>query len=396
MRTGLNIAIFDGTFKTTAFINRLIHGLSTTQNVFVFGFNEQLSHKIPNVTYVALGSTSHTARLYWLSFGFAVKALFLKGDFSVFITYINGMFTFKKQRLQQLNLLTAISLYKPHIFHIQWPSLLPWCEKLFENPAIKVVLSQRGYQNNVRPFVDVENLTYLQKVYPKIHGFHSVSKAMTKTSNKVYANPQKIDRVVYSGFTFNQLPFSETYTRNEKLQIISIGRPHWKKGYDYALKAMNLLQRQGVLFHYNIVGGSGNEELEYLVANYNLEASVTILPKVNQQKVYELMMQSDIFLLPSLEEGLPNVLIEAMALGVPVVATNCGGVNELVDETTGILIPTRDAERMAQAIRSFAKTPLPIINEQRLQARKRVMSKHSEKQMVAGMEALYFEVLGVD
>ncbi len=396
MKKRLHIAIFDGTLKTTAFINRLIRGLSGEHQVYVFGFNDQLTQKIPNVTYVPLGNTSGTMRLYWVSMGFALRVLFLKGNFRIFFTYCKLLATLKKQQLQQCNLSSAVALYNPDIFHVQWLSLLPWCEPFFKHPTMKIVLSQRGYQNNVRPFVTEEAMEYLRKVYPKLDGFHSVSKAMTKASNKVYANPQKIDRVVYSGFTFNKLPFSETYTRNETLQIISIGRPHWKKGYDYALKAMNFLQKQGVLFHYTIVGGSGNEELEYLVANYNLEASVTILPKVNQQKVYELMMQSDIFLLPSLEEGLPNVLIEAMGLGVPVIATDCGGVNELVDETTGILIPTRDAERMAQAIRFFAKTPLPIIHEQRLQARKRVMSRHSEKQMLAGMEALYFEVLGVD
>ena len=396
MKDPLKIVIFDGSFKTTAFINRLIAGLSHHHQVFVFGFDEQLARRIPNVTYVALGSASKTWRLFFISLHFAFTILFKKGAIDTFFRYLGLLIRLKKQPLQQLNLLTAVRLYQPAIFHVQWPSLLPWCEPLLANKAVKVVLSQRGYQNNVRPFVNAENLKYLQKVYPLIDGFHSVSKDMVRVSTKIYSNPKKIDSVVYSGFNFEVLPFTKEVSSNKTLQIITIGRPHWKKGYTDALKAMKLLQEKGVSFHYKIIGGDGNEELEYLLSDYKLGTSVTIMPKVTQEDVYQLMRDSAMFLSPSLEEGLPNVVIEAMAIGLPVIATDCGGVAELIDSTTGILIPTRNPNAMATAIIKFAETPLEVLNSQRLEARKRVETRHSVEQMVLGMEGFYAEVLGVD
>ncbi len=393
MKTPLHIAIFDGSFKTTPFINRLIVGLSKTHEVSVFGFNEHVQQKVPNVKYVALGSSSKTVRLFWISIGFAFKVLCKQRNVPGFFGYLGLLFSLKKQQLQQRNLNTAVGLLRPTIFHVQWPSLLQWCAAILKDENVKVVLSQRGYQNNVRPFVNAENFEFLKTIYPHIDGFHSVSKAMVEVSNKIHRSREKIDRVVYSGFDFNLLPYSDHFHRSTELKIISIGRPHWKKGFNYALEALKIVVKNGGQIHYTIIGGSGNEELAYLLKMYQLEKHITILNKVPQAEVYKLMQSSHLFLLPSLEEGLPNVLIEAMAIGLPVIATDCGGVSELIDETTGTLITTRDPQCIANAIIAFNKRPLEEITTQRTNARNKVLNQHTIGKMVKDMEQLYFEVL---
>lgn len=396
MKHPLRIVIFDGSFKTTAFIRRLIEGLAAHHDVYVFGFNEMLPQRIPNVTYVALGSASRSFRLVWISLVCAFKLLFYKGDFLGFINYLRYLVRFQKKRLQQQNLLSAVTLIKPDIVHVQWPSLLSWCEPLLDERSPKILLSQRGYQNNVRPFVDHRAMNYLKKVYPKIDGFHSVSQAMMQRSNQIYESPRKMDRVVYSGFDFSTLPYNTNYTRNKPLNLLSVGRPHWIKGYTYALKACKLLKEQGVDFKYTIIGAAKNEELQYLVQAYELELNVILSSRVPQEVVYNKMQSSDVLLFPSLKEGLPNVIVEAMVLGLPVIATDCGGVSELLDETTGMIVPTRDPQAMAAAVKRFAETPLDKITELRIAARARVEKQHTAAAMVNGMEALYYEVLGAN
>ncbi len=97
-----------------------------------------------------------------------------------------------------------------------------------------------------------------------------------------------------------------------------------------------------------------------------------------------------------LEEGVPNVAVEAMALGLPVLCTDCGGVPELIEDgVSGWVVPTREARAMAGAIVGFMELPLGKIVEVRINARKKVEEQHNEEQMVLGMEALYYEVLSL-
>lgn len=396
MKPRFKILIFDGTLKTTSFINRLIKGLASHHDIYVVGFDTKVTEKIKGVTYVSVGSASASIQLVLRSMLFACKALFLKGNSSTFFKIVTALFQFNKKKLQEYNFQTAVALLQPDIIHVQWPSLLPWVERYLGMKTPKIILSQRGYQNNVRPFVDPVNLAYLTYVYPKIDGFHSVSEAMRIQGTKIYSHANKIDRVVYTGFNFESIAFQKSYFKDTPLKIISIGRPHWKKGYEHAIKAMWELKRKGFYFTYEIIGGAGNEELTYLIQQYKLTTEVVLLHRISQKEVYHKMSTATLFLLPSLEEGLPNVMVEAMAMGVPVIATDCGGVSELLDETTGTLIPTRSAPSITEAVLTFAETSLDVIHARRLEARKRVEAKHSEEQMVRGMEALYVEVLGVD
>lgn len=225
-------------------------------------------------------------------------------------------------------------------------------------------------------------------------GFHSVSKAISANGDKIWASRGKIDEVVYTGLPLTELPFAEKFTVANPLQLLSIGRAHWIKGYDYALRACKLLQEKGILFHYTIVGGAGEEELQFLIADLGLDDCVFLEDKISQQAVFKKMNKASLLLMPSLEEGIPNVVVEAMALGLPVISTNCGGIPELIPNgIEGWIVPMRNPEAMADAIESFSRLSLNKIEEVRLAARKKVEQQHSEALMIEGMEELYLEVL---
>lgn len=387
----MKIILFDGSFKTTTFINRLARGLALQHDVYILGFNEVLLKPVKGVQYVPLGSNQSTFRFIKTSLYWGFKQQGVLGILKMCFAFLNT----SRKTLQQRNLGAALAHIKPDVIHIQWPSVLPWFEKVLENQTYPVVLSQRGFHINVRPFINQENLNYLQKWYPIIAGFHSVSKAISKVGDSLWSSTKKIDHVVYSGFDLKELPFSPSIKQKEIIEIISVGRTHWKKGYTDAIQALAILKEKGITFSYTLIGASGDEELMYLIDHFSLQNEVFLSPKITQTEVYQAMLDSSLFLLPSIEEGLPNVVVEAMFLGVPVISTNCGGVPELItDGVEGWLVPTRNPKAMADAIEHFVTLSTATIEKVTLAARKKVEVQHHEQQMCLEMEALYLKVSG--
>jgi len=377
----LRIVLFDGSFKMTSFLRRLLEGLQKQHDVYVLGFNEDNPNPVRGVVYKSLGSNQNKFRLLKTSLYWALQtksfSYLLKGN---------------RKKIQQHNLRAVLKYIQPDIVHIQWPSLLPWMEEFLGKDKYRFVLSQRGFHSNVRPFVNKKNFNYLKKWYPKIHGFHSVSNAISNNGDKIYNFTHKIDEVVYTGFPIDEFPFSFKKERSGILKILCVGRPHWKKGYTYALYACKQLKEKGYSFQYTIIGASRNEELLFLINDLELQKEVILGDKLSQQGVYDKMNNSDLLLFPSIEEGLPNVVVEAMLLGLPVISTKCGGVEEaIIHNENGWVVPTYNINAIADEIENFIKRPISEINKITVAARKKVEQQHNEEQMVLGMENLYLK-----
>jgi colanic acid/amylovoran biosynthesis glycosyltransferase len=202
---------------------------------------------------------------------------------------------------------------------------------------------------------------------------------------------------VYTGLELSKFEFNPLVVQNKILKIISVGRPHWKKGYDTALKALALLKKKGLQLNYQIIGADGNQELLFLRKELDLETEVEFLPKLPQQKVFELMSSSDIFLLSSIEEGIANVAVEAMALGCPVISTNCGGMEELIThQKEGWIVPVYDEEAMARQILEFSLLDLEYIKNIKHAALLKIEQQHTESKMIEDMMSLYKSVYGIN
>ena len=380
----MRIIIFDGTFKTTTFIQRLAKGLSKRHDIYILGFNENIGASIDNISYIGLGSNS--SLFIFLKRRIVLRKLNLLKQFELLNLLIKG----NKKQIKALNLQLAIDKIQPDIIHFQWVSVLSYLEKLQLPSFTKTVLSQRGFHINVRPFIDQENMQFLKGVFPKIDGFHSVSQAIREKSNEIYSSASKIDQVVYSGFDYADLPVKENSEFSNVLQILSVGRNHWKKDYKTSLNAMSILKTKKIAFHYTIVGVDKDEELLFLVSDLGLMEYVSFIPTLSQQGVYQKMIASDLLLLPSIEEGIANVCIEAMFCKLPVLSTNCGGMEELIEEEeTGFLVPIRSPEEMAIKILKIKKKESEELYKITNKAREKVIVIHSAKNMILDMEKLY-------
>ena len=166
---------------------------------------------------------------------------------------------------------------------------------------------------------------------------------------KIYLNPLCID---LPSFEFDPTPYSDP------LKIVSIARMTEKKGLRYAIESISHVS-DDLNVEYRIAGdGDLRADLEDLVRRENVEDSVTFLGWREQPEIQELLRESHLFMLPSRtapsgdREGTPTALLEAQAVGLPIISTYHAGIPEIVEhQRRGLLCPVMNSEALAEAIR---------------------------------------------
>jgi glycosyltransferase involved in cell wall biosynthesis len=134
--------------------------------------------------------------------------------------------------------------------------------------------------------------------------------------------------------------------------VLYCGRLSPEKDPLYLMEAARLLLANRPDVRLKFVGdGPLRPRIEELAAAWNIADRLTLVGEVPHDQIAQHMRQADVLCLSSVREGYPNVLLEALACGLPIVATNVGGVPEIVtDENVGILVPTGQPRELAQAL----------------------------------------------
>jgi len=389
MKKKLKIAIYSGDIPSTTFIERLIIGLSKKGNeILLFG---RIKKKV---------RYSQNVLIKGYSSGKLQKGVYLM-YYSLLLRFFRNK---EKRKLDQIlasqsrdSLYDKVKCYpvlwhKPDIFHIQWAKGLSewvWVKEF----GIKIVLSLRGAHINYSPIANLKLAQMYREHFPKVDVFHAVSQAIAKEATKYNAPEEKIE-VVYSGLDLNIFNYknSNLISQSPVFSIISVGRPHWKKGYGYALDAFKLVKNLGCDFKYTIVGGV-NLELTYQIKELGLEHDIIVLNHVPFDEVQKRIKASDLLFLPSAEEGIANVVLEAMSTGVLVLTTDCGGMEEVVvDGINGFVTPIRNAHKMAKKILEISQISDNQKKQMTSKALETIHKQHSEELMIDGMLDLYSEI----
>lgn len=176
------------------------------------------------------------------------------------------------------------------------------------------------------------------------------------------------------------------------LEIISVARLTEKKGLHVAIEACRQLKEQGMAFRYRILGiGPWERRLRTLIEQYQLEDVVDMPGFKPSHEVKEMLDDADVFLLPSVMgadgdmEGIPVALMEAMAVGIPVVSTLHSGIPELVEaDKSGWLVPENDARALAQRLATFSQLDTDELAPVVKRAREKV--EHDFNQQVINRE----------
>jgi glycosyltransferase involved in cell wall biosynthesis len=196
--------------------------------------------------------------------------------------------------------------------------------------------------------------------------------------------------VVRCGIDVNAFPFRPPPTRSCRQRIVTVARLSPEKGHVVLLTAMRVLLDHGLDLELRVVGdGPSASMIEGTAAALDLADRVTLLGQLSPAEVSRELCDADIFCLPSFAEGIPVSIMEAMAVGVPVVTTYVGGIPELaVDEETALVVPASNSEELAAAIRR-------LVDDENLRAKlasaahRRVRDRHDIGRNVQALKALF-------
>ena len=180
----------------------------------------------------------------------------------------------------------------------------------------------------------------------------------------------------------------------EKL-IISVGRFAPEKGHRYLIEALNALNREDVAWRCTFLGeGELEAELRALTAGYGLSEWIAF-PGFCED-VFSLLMTADVFVLPSLHESSPNALIEAMGIGMPCIASDVGGIVDLIEnEKSGIRVPPQDPAALAAVLHRVLTEP-DFASELGRNARTTIQQRFDSAVSVGKLEGIYQGLFGSD
>ena len=214
--------------------------------------------------------------------------------------------------------------------------------------------------------------------------------------------PRALLRVVPNGIDvdqFRNMPADARESVRRSLGLgrefvwLAVGRFEIQKDYPNMLRAFARVH-EGVSTAVLLLAGRGSlqAETEALARELGLAASVRFLGVRND--IAELLNAADGYVMSSAWEGMPMVLLEAAAAGLPIVATRVGGNHEVVCEgESGFLVPPRDADALALAMRRLMELPEVQRRDMGERGREHVQSQYGLKRTVACWESLYYEVL---
>lgn len=241
---------------------------------------------------------------------------------------------------------------KPDRIHLQWTAFVHNRDLLFDIFPNKVLVSLRGAHINYTPITTPDIKESYLRLFSRVHRFHAVGNTIAQEAEQYGVTKDKTD-VIYS-FVSDNLVNKEIHPKplSTELRIISVGRFFWKKGYEYALDALYQLKQKGVSFKYTLIAeGDTPPSIIYQLHQLSLTEFVTIQNGLSHAAVLKQIEQQDVLLLPSVEEGIANVVLEAMALGTLVVTTNSGGMEEAVENNiNGFVVAIRDTQAIAGAL----------------------------------------------
>jgi len=174
---------------------------------------------------------------------------------------------------------------------------------------------------------------------------------------------------------------------DKKFNILAAGKLKYQKGFDLLLQSMAYIEEKD--FHLTILGqGPEENALKGIARDLNLVEDVTFAGFV--ENPYSYMVDADLFVLSSRFEGFPNVVLEAMACGIPVVAFDCpGGINEIIENgINGLRVEPGNVKAFAKGIETARRTKW-----NREEIRNFINNKFGVKRIVAEYEEMFFGVM---
>ena len=247
--------------------------------------------------------------------------------------------------------------------HFTWPYGYVG-RKLKDKYNIPLIITAHGYDVYDLPFRDIKWNTTIRGILIASDHIITVSKnnrdklmQLDYTTDRISIIPNGYDPSLFRQLSIERMRKKLNLLENKKI-ILSVGDLELVKGHKYLVEALNIIARQdkNVLC---IVVGSGSQEksLKKLINNLDLGDQIKLVDSKPHAEIPFWMNACDLFVHPSLNEGNPTVMFEALGCGKPFVGTRVGGIPEIIiNDKLGILVEPEDPECLAKAIQRALDT----------------------------------------
>lgn len=252
----------------------------------------------------------------------------------------------------------------------------------------RMAVSLRGFDIGIYPMKHPGCYTRLWRRVDKIH---TISQDLYELALHNGLSPEVAVQKIAPAILTEKLKVKTVAPLRESVQIISIGRLEWKKGFVYALQAMHHLKQDGVKFNYKIAGtGTMEEELRFAIYDFGLQDEVQMVGKLSHAEIFEFLNKADLYIQPSVQEGFCNALLEAQGTGLLCIATDAEGLREnVVDGVTGWIVPKRDSAALASRIKNVIELPYSDQEKITKTAKLRVLNEFKIERLVNDFSKFY-------
>ncbi|MCB9798582.1 glycosyltransferase family 4 protein [Candidatus Nomurabacteria bacterium] len=224
---------------------------------------------------------------------------------------------------------------------------------------------------------------FWRKMHSTPHKVTAISRFLAQRGQKFRA--ETVD-LTPNGLDFSHVPKG---VPQKEGRVICVGRLSWVKGHKYLLEAWPLVLKEVPGARLVLVGdGDERKNIEKQTRELSIQDSVKLLGNLPHDEVLREMSQSEVFVCPSLAEGLGIVFIEAQACGIPVIGTNVGGIPDIIeDNQTGYLIETKNPDQIAEKL-------IVLLKDKELRKRFVESSQHTVKKfewntIIAKIDEIY-------
>ena len=256
---------------------------------------------------------------------------------------------------------------------------------MFRIPIIVTVHAPLFYKSTIPPLIE--------KIFPVVDQVCCVSNWVLNETKKILPVTEYKLRLIYNGLPMPEIP--PTPLSFSPPTLLLLGRLSWEKGFETAIEAFSLLKKSDPVVRL-LIAGEGNlgPFLKHLVHHLGLIDSVQFIGEVERAEVPSLINRATLVIVPSYSESFGLVALEAMQMQRPVIASDIGGLPEVIsDGETGLLVPPRDPLALCRGIQSLLEDPEKAIR-MGLQGRKRAVEKFTIHQNMTQYENAYNKLIG--
>jgi colanic acid/amylovoran biosynthesis glycosyltransferase len=392
----MKIGIFCGEIPPPVFIENLIQELSKNHSIVLFGQLQRRTNPYSHLPIKVISQNRTKLFRVIQASGLIINSLIKRIPILQIMKTQNKRCTNIPEVFSRLYIVLSVLNERLDILHFQWAKSVVLYPEIIHYKNCPIVLSLRGTHINISPLVTPELAIAYKNIFPLVDGFHAVSDSLSEKGIQYGATPKSI-QIIYPAVhdrIINRFPGKVKMVSNP-VQIISVGRCHWVKGYTFALDALYQLHQQNIHYHYTIVAsGTDRENILFQIDDLGISEKVTFINGAPYERVLKKIQEADILLQSSYSEGIANTVLEAMALGTLVISADTGGMDEVIcSGENGFLFKVHDLNSLVNCISNAINMSNVQYEEIIKAAFEKISSRHRLSKQGIAIEELYNQLI---